>query len=397
VIPELRRQFNQRWTEAAYSELLASTEAMAGTGIGFRICETPVFLPAELFERMVRYGHELYGQLVGNEEYRRASEAAVPPAYRQPAEATEPEFLQVDFGLTANSDGDIEPKLVEIQGFPSIYAFQIAMAQEFERVYRLRELDSELTTYASGFVYEGYRNLLGRAILGGHAPEDVALLEIDPYEQKTLPDFLLTQKLLGIRIADIRKVEKRGKQLYLNGRVIRRIYNRVIADELIRKDVKPAFQFSEELDVEWTGHPDWFFRISKFSLPWLNHPSVPETYFLDDLTDFPEDLNNWVLKPLYSFAGQGVTIGPSRDDIAAIAEARRNEYILQRKMNFIPTVNTPAGPTKVEIRIMYVRDGAEMKPVTSLLRLGRGKMMGVDFNKNLDWVGASAGFWSPRW
>jgi hypothetical protein len=238
-------------------------------------------------------------------------------------------------------------------------------------------------------------DLLRRAILGGYAPENVILLEIDPYEQKTLADFLLTRKLLGIRIASITDVKKKGRKLYFEGIEVKRIYNRAIVDELVRKNVHADFDFTDDLDVEWAGHPNWYFRLSKFSLPWLQHVCVPETRFLSDLKTLPHDLHDWVLKPLYSFAGLGVKISPLRDEIHAIPESERSNFILQRKINFVPILETPSGMTKVETRIMYIWDG-ELKPVTTIIRTGRGKMMGVDFNKDLDWVGASAGFYPPE-
>ena len=340
---------------------------------------------------MVRYGQELYAQLAGNPEYLEASQEIIPAQFRVPGASEHPLFLQADFGLVQSEDGTLEPKLVEIQGFPSIYAFQVAMARQYEQAYDLRALNSGLTTYLNGLDLSSYEALLESAILNGHDPEEVVLLEIDPYDQKTLPDFLVTQNLLGLKIADVRELEKRGDKLYLKGVAIRRIYNRVIADELVRKNIVSDFRFSDEVDVEWAGHPNWFFRISKFSLPWLKHESVPETWFLSDLKELPHDLGQFVLKPLYSFAGLGVIIGPAAEEINAIPPDRRQDFILQRRMDFVPVIDTPDGPTKAEIRIMYIWDG-EMKAVTTLLRLGRGKMMGVDFNKNLDWVGASAGF-----
>jgi hypothetical protein len=268
------------------------------------------------------------------------------------------------------------------------------MAGEYERAYELESFGTSLTSYLGGLNRVSYESLLGRAILNGHDPNEVVLLEIDPYQQKTLCDFLITQRLLRLRIADIRELKISGRKLYLNGTEIKRIYNRVIVDELARKEVRSEFQFADEVDVEWAGHPNWFFRISKYSLPWLKHESVPETWFLSDLKTLPEDLSAFVLKPLYSFAGLGVKIGPSSDEIGAVPAARRSEYILQRKMDFVATIDTPSGLTKAEIRVMYIWDG-EMIPVMALVRTGRGKMMGVDFNKNLDWVGASAGF-SPE-
>jgi hypothetical protein len=342
----------------------------------------------------VRYGKELYHQLASNPEYRAASQAAIPPEFNVPNETSHPLFVQADFGLVRLEDGSLEPKLVEIQGFPSIYGFQSALADDYERVYRLRETVSpRLTSFLDGLDETNYWNLLRRTILNGHAPEEVVLLEIDPYQQKTLPDFLLTQKKLGIKIACITKVKKQGRQLLFEGVPIKRIYNRIIVDELIRKNIQPEFRLTDDVEVEWAGHPNWFFRLSKYSLPWFQHVSVPETRLLCDVTDLPQDLNDYVLKPLYSFAGLGVKIAPSKEEIEAIAASERADYVLQRRMDFVATVDTPGGMTKVETRIMYVHDGHDLKSVTTVIRTGRGKMMGVDFNKNLDWVGASAGFY----
>ncbi len=394
MIPEFRQRFNQLWTPGLYAEFLRGIDRSAGTHVSFRCSETPVFFPKLLLDKMVRYGQELYEQLAVNPAYRKASDAAIPAQFRAPNETEHPLFVQADFGLIRETDGTLEPRLVEIQGFPSIYAFQAALAREYDAIYRLREtIDPNLTTFLSGIENEqSYRDLLKRAILNGHAPEEVVLLEIQPYEQKTLPDFLTTRDMLGIKIACITEVRKQGRKLILDGVPIQRIYNRVIVDELVRKDIRSTFQFTDDLDVEWAGHPNWFFRLSKFSLPWFRHVSVPETRFLSEVERLPDNLEEYVLKPLYSFAGLGVKIGPSKREIEAIPEGERQNFILQRKMDFVPTIDTPSGLTKAEIRIMYVWDGG-LRAVTTVVRTGRGKMMGVDYNKNMDWIGASAGFY----
>ena len=240
-----------------------------------------------------------------------------------PNEDARPLFIQVDFGLTA----DLQPKLVEIQAFPSLYAYQPFLQRCYQDAYQL-DLASDVD-FAADF---------RRAVLGDHAPENVVLLEIDPQHQKTLPDFLLTEKLLGIRTVCITKVEKRGNRLFHGGVPIERIYNRVIVDELIRRQIRTPFDYRDDLQVEWAGHPNWYFRISKFSIPFLHHPSVPPTRFLSD--GVPDDLENWVLKPFYSFAGLGVVIGPSAEDIARIDD--RSQYILQHRVDFASLVETPA-------------------------------------------------------
>ncbi len=394
MIPELRKRFNERWTPELYKEFLRGIDASAGIHIDFRLSETPVFLPKPLLDKMVRYGRELYEQLATHPRYRKDSDAAIPAQFHVPNEPEHPLFVQADFGLIREENGTLEPRLVEIQGFPSIYALQAAMAEEYQRTYRLNDsVGASLSYLLDGHTHQTFVDRLSRAILNGHAPAEVVLLEIDPYEQKTAGDFLVTQQLLGIKIASITDIRKDGRTLYFEGVPIKRIYNRVIVDELVRKNIQSSFQFTDDLDVEWAGHPNWFFRLSKFSLPYFQHPSVPPTQFLSDVQKLPDDLTDYVLKPLYSFAGLGVRIGPTKEEIESIPQSDRQNYVLQEKVNFVPTVDTPSGPTKVEIRVMYIHDGTELKPITTVIRTGRGKMMGVDFNKNLDWIGASAGFY----
>jgi hypothetical protein len=311
-------------------------------------------------------------------------------------------FVQVDFGLVRDAQGNVHPKLVELQAFPSLYAYQGPLAEAYIDAYGLRDPEfrsagsGELKYLLSGLDAGSYRNLLRQAIVGSHDPEHVILMEIHPQQQKTLPDFLLTEKLLGVRAVDIVDIKKRGSRLYYERdgkRVpIERIYNRAIVDELERKNVKLAFDWRDDLDVEWAGHPNWYFRISKFSIPYLKHPSVPKTWFLDQLRDIPADLENYALKPLYSFAGLGVVIAPKRDDITAIPPEKRPYYILQERMNFEPVIETPFGGTKAEVRVMYVWLDT-LTPVLTIIRTGRGLQMGVDHNKNMEWVGASAGLY----
>jgi hypothetical protein len=390
LIPELRNDFNARFTPEKYRRFLDLLTERCGCPVEFRNAETPCFLPDDVLTKMERYGRELVAQVVTDAEYLAAAEATIPPAYRvrRTSEAdARPLFVQADFGL----DETGEPKLVEIQGFPSLYAYQPVLAETYREAFGL---DAALKTHRSGLDAAGYRERLRAAIVGDHAPENVVLLEIEPDKQKTLPDFLLTAKLLGVAIVDLMDVRQRGKRLFYqrDGREIpiARIYNRVIVDELERKSLTPPFDLTGELEVEWAGHPDWYFLLSKFSLPYFRHPSVPDTHFLDRVTVLPDDLGNWVLKPLFSFAGLGVKVGPTRDDIAAVTD--RSQYILQRRVNFVPTVETPHGPTKVEVRIMYLWSDSQPEPMTALLRMGRGKMMGVDHNREMEWVGASAAF-----
>ncbi len=388
MLPSLRHAFNAAFTPDKYRDFLHRLDAGCGIEVPFRNCETPCFFPTALLEQMADVGKELVGQLVSNAEYLKLAAETIPVNFRARNDGKPPLFMQVDFGLTE----DAQPRLVEIQGFPSLYAYQPFQAEAYRQAYGL---DAGLQPFLGGLDADGYNRLLRTAIVGEHEPETVALLEIEPYAQKTLCDFLLTQKMCGLAIVDVAEVRQEGRHLFYerDGRQIpiRRIYNRVIADELERKNVQPGFAWDADLDVEWAGHPDWYFKISKFSLPYLHHPCVPKTWFLDQLPSLPPDLENYVLKPLFSFAGLGVRISPTREEIEAIPD--RSQYILQEKVAFAPHIETPFGLTKAEIRIMYVWQD-ELRAVCPLIRMGRGSMMGVDQNRNLEWVGASAGFHS---
>jgi hypothetical protein len=375
MIPELRRQFNERYTPEGYQRFLKKLDDGCGTHVKFRNCETPCFFPRPLIERMEHDGSELIRQLM-TPEYLKRSDETIPAAYRVPNEDARPLFIQVDFGLTEA----LEPKLVEIQAFPSLYAYQPFLQHTYRDAYDLNVAPEP-----------SFESEFRRAVVGNHDPRNVVLLEIDPQRQKTLPDFLLTERMLGIKTVCITKIEKRGNRLFHSNVPIDRIYNRVIVDELQRKNIHTPFDYRDDLHVEWAGHPNWYFRISKFSLPFLKHPSVPPTRFLSE--GVPDDLENWVLKPLYSFAGLGVVIGPTHEDIARVTNP--SEYILQERVNFASLIDTPHGATKAEIRMMYIWLDT-LRSVTTIIRMGRGKMMGVDHNRDLEWVGASSAFIVPQ-
>jgi len=398
MIPTLRQQFNASFTSEKYQTFLRRIDDACGTHVQFRLSETPCFFPETLLQRMVGAGKVLIRQLVESPDYLARSNASIPEEFRVPNEPAHPMFVQVDFGLVRDAGGELQPKLVELQAFPSLYAYQVTLAQSGIDVYGLNEPDSgsELKYFLSGLDEKSYRELLRSAIVGNHDPENVILMEVHPQAQKTLPDFLLTEKMLGVRTVDIEAIKKHGSQLYYErngGRVpIRRIYNRAIVDELQRKNVSLGFDWRDDLDVEWAGHPNWYFRISKFSIPYLRHESVPKTWFLDQLDRVPDDLQNYALKPLYSFAGLGVVIAPKKEDIEAIPAEKRAEYILQERLHFEPIIETPFGATKAEVRVMYVWLG-ELRAVLTIIRMGRGLMMGVDHNRNMEWVGASAGLY----
>jgi hypothetical protein len=401
MLEPYRTAFNERFTLGKYAELLRLLDQRVRSKVEFRVAETPCFFAPELMERLIRTGVELTEQLLGNEQYMRDSAAAIPAEYCVPGEDAHPHFMTVDFGLVRDAAGELQPKLVEMQAFPSVYGYQVVLAELYKQVY---ELDERLTYLFGGMDGAAYWRVLREVIVGQHAPENVVLLEIKPQNQKTLPDFHVYEDRLGIRTVDIATVVKQGNRLLYRREdgvlvPIERIYNRAIVDELVGKGIELPFDYRDELAVEWAGHPNWYFRISKFSIPYLNHPAVPPAVFLDDWyagkgTDIlPADRERWVFKPLYSFAGKGIQFAPSDDDLASIPIEERHNYLLQERVQFEPVIRTPEGMTQAEIRILYAwPDGGKMTPLTSLVRMGRGLMMGVDHNQDRTWVGGSAAF-----
>lgn len=392
MISALRQRFNASWTESQYRDFVRRLETRTGATLGFPLSETPCFLPHSLIASIAATGLDLVYQLLDNRDTMAAADAVVPPRYRGEHAEAIPTFLQVDFGLVRGDDGALQPKLVELQAFASLYGFQLAMAEAYRDAFGL---PASLTPYLDGLDAASYHALIASALVGDRDPHEVVLMEIEPRLQKTWPDFVVTEQLWGVRAIDTSDVLREGRRLYYrrDGRLtpIKKIYNRVIPDELERKRIQLSFGYSDPLEVEWAGHPAWYFRISKFSIPFLRHACVPETRFLDGIEQLPVDRDRYLLKPLFSFAGGGIIFAPTDAQIAAIPHDQRKNYILQERIDFTPVIETPEGPTQVEIRIMYIRQGSRLRPVLPLLRMGRGKMMGVDHNKGLRWVGASAG------
>jgi hypothetical protein len=121
---------------------------------------------------------------------------------------------------------------------------------------------------------------------------------------------------------------------------------------------------------------------------------VPETHFLHTLPKYPDDLEHYVLKPLYSFAGMGVKINITRKDLDEVTD--KHNFILQKKVKYEPIIQTPnpAEPVKCEIRMMLIWEKGAARPVlvNNIVRLSKGEMIGVRFNKDKDWVGGTVGF-----
>ena len=392
MIERLRRAFNASWSAAGYEEYKARLASQTGAPIPFRVCESPVFLPVELRDRMFQGALEIFDRLLAPDELER-SKAAVPAAYDVPGCDAHPLFAVADFAI-AQEQGALVPRLIELQGFPSLYGFQLLQA----RLCRAMLPGEPLAFLPGGLDEESYVRVVGEAITGGLPAENVVLMDLDPKQQGTYPDFAATEKLFGVAPVCPLDVRRRGRELWYerDGRPTRilRIYNRMIVDELVAKAVELPFQLTDELDVQWAGHPNWFFRWSKHALPRLRHPLVPESRLLSE--GVPADLERWVLKPLFSFSGSGVNVDPTRADVDAVPEAERSQTLLMRKVDYAPVIEAPDGArSRVEVRLMFVWRADRPLPVMTLARLSQGKMMGVKFNRDKTWVGSTSCLW-PR-
>jgi hypothetical protein len=396
MIPEIRKNFNNAFTPEKYETFKQGLQEMYNHKPNFREAETPFFIPATLKEKLLAACDEIT-ELILRPDLKQISQGALyDESIIVPGEDEHTTFLQMDFGICLDDNGDPFPMLIEIQGFPSVYFFQYMATIAYKKYY---DLPANLTPYFNGYNEASFKKKMYEIIVGNSDPKNVVLLEIEPELQNTYIDLLATSVELGIPVVCVTKVLKEGKKLYYidkNGdkQKIEKIYNRVIFDELEqRTDLKMQFKFTDDLEVKWVGHPNWFFRISKYIMPYLKSRFVPETLFLHELKELPADLENYVLKPLFSFAGAGVIIDVAKEDIEAIEN--KSNYILQRKVTYEPVLKSPNDPVKVELRMLMLWPEKDDRPhvAVNLVRLSKGKMIGVKYNKDKDWVGGSVGLY----
>lgn len=391
--PHFRALFNAQFTPAIYESYVRDLSRRCGCEFEFRLAESPVFMPDDFKTRVIDAANAIIDQL-SHPETLSEMKAAIPDRWNAPGMDALPNFAQVDFAVVSEN-GTLVPKLIELQGFPSLTSMQVIQRDAWRDALRGMEgLDRDWSCWFSGMDRAQFLDLARRTIVGNHDPADVVLLDIDPPHQKTAPDFHATKTLFGVDAVDPRELTKRGRELWRGDRRVKRIYNRIVFDELMAKKIEVPFDYREELDVEWAPHPNWYWTWSKYSLPFLRHQSVPQATFVSDLERVPDDLSRFVLKPLFSFAGGGVNVEPTAADIDAIPENERHAWCLQEKIEYAPALQAvDGGGVKVEIRMMFLRPDDEPRPILAqnLIRLSRGKMLGVDFNKEFTWVGSSIG------
>jgi glutathionylspermidine synthase len=396
MVPSARAAFNARFTDEKYQSLLKDIQQGLLKPVEFRIAETPIFIGAAFRDMLIEAGNDIIETIL-RPDFKQITERAIPQNWNVSNENDHPHFIALDFGVCSDEDGKLMPKLIEMQGFPSLYGFQAHQAHHYQQAYGMPD-DANWSIYFNGLNDQTYIELLKKTILGPYQPDEVVLMDVNAYNQKTAVDFFITQSYLGIPIVALEELKQVGNQLFyeLDGELkpIKRIYNRLIFDEIENNHelLAKVIDVRQPLNVEWITHPNWFYRISKYTMPFLKGDYIPETFFLNELETIPPDLENYVLKPLFSFAGQGVIIDVKQSDIEAIGD--RQNWILQQKVNYEPAIQAPDGGVKAEIRLLYLWPDGHERPTLAinLSRLSRGKMIGVRYNQNFDWVGGTVAF-----
>jgi hypothetical protein len=392
MIPVLRDRFNKAFSEEKYLQLIREIDSIRPGSLEFRIAETPVFIDKKIEQEMLDCCEYIIDTIT-LPNFQSMTDRSIPKKGFVAGTEGSPQILVFDFGICDNGSGGLSPQLIEMQGFPSLFAYQTIIA---DCMTSYADIPENYSSYLNGFDRESSIALMKDIIVGPYDPSEVILLEILPEQQKTRIDFYYTEKLLGIPTVCFTKIHAKGNELFYtkNGveKKIKRIFNRMILDDLLQQEgLSKTIDLTIPYDVEWIPHPHWFYRISKFTLPFLDHPCIPTTYFLNEVKQ-PLPLNQYVLKPLFSFAGMGVIIDVTEKDIQDIADPEN--WILQRKVNYAPIIKTPDGPAMTEIRLFYFRKDEWERPIAvhNLTRLSKGKMVGTRYNLDNKWVGGTIAF-----
>lgn len=394
MIPLYRKQFNAEFSETKYQEYLNYINELYPNSVDFRIAETPLFLSSVFKNQLLEVGEYVCAQIVAA-DFISKTEKSLQNTRSTPNEMGLPECIVMDFAIAHNDQNEIVPALIELQGFPSLFAFEVLQDEAFRNTYTIPE---NVTPYLNGYTKDKYLRHLSTMIKGEQG-EHTVLLELLPNQQKTRIDFYCTQHYLNIPIVCITEIFKKGNALYYQREEIDikidRIYNRIVADELKNQseEIKEKAEILySDLTINWVTHPNHFFRISKYMLPSLQHDCIPKTQFVDQIQSNPNNLEKYILKPLFSFAGQGVIIDVQSSDFSSITDPAN--WIMQEKVNYAPCIETPDGFAKAEIRLFYFWDKPTQKYIATLnlCRLSKGKMIGVNYNQTATWVGGSLAY-----
>jgi hypothetical protein len=394
MISSIRTQYNEAFSTEKYQAFLRDLDEGHPGAIAFRIAETPVFIPTTFLHQLTEACSDIL-RVIQQPDFKKHTDGAIPKRLEVPGETDHPEFMVFDFAISTDGKGGLIPQLVELQGCPGINVFQQRLARGYRHHFHIPD---DFSHYLSGYDDPKYKVLLREIIVGDHDPGEVILLDVRPDQQKTRIDFYLTKDELGIASVGITELQREGRKLfyYRQGKKtrVRRIYNRLSFDDLLarKRTLGKSLDLTRRMDVQWAPHPNWFYRVGKYTLPLLSSKYVPPAYYLNKLAVLPADMENYVLKPLFSHAGQGVLLDVKKTVIEKLKNPQ--DWILQRKVDYASAIQTPEGPAKCGISLMFFwKDGAETPTlVQNLCRLSKGTMPGGRYHANRKWAGTSICF-----
>lgn len=397
MIRSTRELFNQSFSKEKQRHIQSYFNNNYPNQLGFKLSESPIFISNNLQEKLFAVSESIIHQIVNQTILTDFSR--VPANQNVPNCKGKPHFLAIDFAICKNNNQEIEPQLIELQAFPSLFFYQVSLAQQFQQQYPfLNDFNFLLNHHST----KDYTQHLQELITANQPPENTIILELFPEQQKTKIDFSITKEHLGIETVCLTKIIKKGKTLYYqkNNQEIKinRIYNRLIFDDLEQyPDLKTQFNLTDNVEVDWVTHPNWFFVISKAILPKLQHQYIPKSYFVNDFPDNEiNNLSNYVLKPLFSFAGQGVNLNPKQEDINKIQN--KKDYILQKKVAYAPVFKDINNDfSKAELRLLYtwMPEDDLPKAAISLVRMSKSAMINVSHNQKSEvFTGSSVAFFN---
>ncbi len=393
MIAELRKFINDTYNSTRYKNALLYLSENAGGLPKFKISETPVFISQNLLNSLKEVSNYIIDE-IKKDSFIALTNAAIPAKKRVCGEESHPNFLAIDYAICENEKGELIPRLIELQGFPSVFAYQYFLSEAYASAY---EIPKNLTPFFSDLDIDSYIKLFEKTVLGDYSADEVILLEIYPTQQKTEIDFIITQKIIGIKTVCVTQLRAEDKTLYylLNGKkiIVKRIYNRLILEELTPQQLSEiSISLDFDYDIEWATHPNHFYRISKFLMPFLNHRLIPKSYFADQIPSHILDFGNYILKPLFAFAGQGVKLNITVKDIREIND--KQDWIIQEKVKYAGAIKMPEEAIKCEIRLMYLWPDENENPTLAInmCRLSNTRFMNVGQNAVHKWVGSSIGF-----
>jgi len=210
MVTALRKWFNDNYSKEKYEKFLEELKGKHPGSIDFRVAETPVFVD-KVFTEKILSACESIVDVITQPNFLAITKNAIPEDIQIKNENVFSHFIAFDFGICENDKGELEPQLIEMQGFPSLFAYQIWHDELTTRHFNIPDTYS---AYLNGFNKESYLQLLKEIIVKDVPAENVILLELLPHEQKTRVDFYCTEDYMGIPIVCLTDLILEGKKLF---------------------------------------------------------------------------------------------------------------------------------------------------------------------------------------